>query len=271
MVSMSKFCSCVSVCSYALYLNISRVGEWISNRTITWFTILVGFLSYYFFFGWNNFFCRNELVSFYVKEECNNIRMYVIAVCNSLLYELYSIIYFCMCVIRRNGHPNQWEKRGCCSTKLGIDDNIHIRLAGAASAHMSRGILFIVGDGLHHAPGRDPSSFSYSLNLSPPPPQNARMREKLICGGVMGVRRDDDGRHKNKKKKTQKNQIISLGFSLYASFSHPKCIPDSLALFFSKFIFNIILYFLFSCLYSCSLVLEEKEIRVNKKKPYGKI
>ena len=105
----------------------------------------------------------------------------------------------------------------------------------------------------------------------PPPPQNARMREKLICGGVMGVRRDDDGRHKNKKKKTQKNQIISLGFSLYASFSHPKCIPDSLALFFSKFIFNIILYFLFSCLYSCSLVLEEKEIRVNKKKPYGKI
>jgi hypothetical protein len=90
---------------------------------------------------------------------------------------------------------------------LGIDDNIHIRLAGAASAHMSRGILFIVGDGLHHAPGRDPSSFSYSLNLSPPHKMHA-CAMKLICGGVMGVSRDDDGRHKNKNKTRKFRQFL---------------------------------------------------------------
>lgn len=74
--------------------------------------------------------------------------------------------------------------------------------------HLSRGILFIVGDGLHHAPGRDPSSFSYSLNLSPPPHKMHACAMKLICGGVMGVSRDDDGRHKNKNKTRKFRQFL---------------------------------------------------------------
>lgn len=135
--------------------------------------------------------------------------------------------------------------------------------------HLSRGILFIVGDGLHHAPGRDPSSFSYSLNLSPPPTKCTHARWNsyaVVWWGLVVMMMG--GTRINIKPENSDN--FSGFFSICFNFPSKMHIRLSCVIF-SKFRFDITLYFLFSCLYSCSLVLEEKEIRVNKKKPYGKI
>ena len=72
------------------------------------------------------------------------------------------------------------------------------------------------------------------------------------------------------KIKPENSDNFSGFFSICFNFPSKMHIRLSCVIF-SKFRFDITLYFLFSCLYSCSLVLEEKEIRVNKKKPYGKI
>lgn len=253
---------------YYIWISLASVNGFQTTRLPDLRSLSV-FFPTILFLGWNNFFCRNELVSFYVKEECNNIRMYVIAVCNSLLYELYSIIYFCMCVIRRNGHPNQWEKKGLLFYHVGHWWQ-HTYPAGwcCICTHEQGNFVYC----WWWAASRTwPWSLLFFLLPQFIPPQNARMREKLICGGVMRVSRDDDGRQKNNKKKPpEKSDNFSGFFSICFRFPSKMHIRLSCVIF-SKFRFDITLYFLFSCLYSCSLVLEEKEIRVNKKKPYGKI
>ena len=220
--------------------------------------------SFLLFYSWD------EIIFFVVTNLCHfTWRKNAIIYECTLLYELYSIIYFCMCVIRRNGHPNQWEKKrllfyhvghwwqhtypaGWCCICTHEQGNFVYCWWWAASRTWPWSLLFFL------------------LPQSIPPPTkctHARWNSYAVVWWGLVVMMMGGTRI---KIKPENSDNFSGFFSICFNFPSKMHIRLSCVIF-SKFRFDITLYFLFSCLYSCSLVLEEKEIRVNKKKPYGKI